>query len=158
MYAFVRVPLILWPKPLPLIFPAYLLHPFSNSLFLLFMLHTCSGYLGCGLHYGRNGSPQNPFSGKGLYPWAARSCVCLLLWNGTWHTSFCPLFRWFLGQLTSHPAVSCCFSDTSSCSHAPVFISRCKKITQLIHLSSATVAPNFSQELGSHYTFSCSQK
>lgn len=33
-----------------------------------------------------------------------------------------------------------------------------KKITQLIHLNSATVAPNFSQELGSHYTFSCSQK
>lgn len=34
------------------------------------MLRTCSGYLGCGLHYGRNGSPQNPFPGKGLYPWA----------------------------------------------------------------------------------------
>lgn len=106
MYASVRVPLIPWPRPWTLICPADLLHSFSYSLFLPFMLHTCSGYLGCGLHYGRNGSPQNPFSGKGLYPWAARSCVWLLLWNGTWHTGFCPLFK------TVPPSArftSCCF-------------------------------------------------
>ena len=48
---------------------------------LLFMLRICSGYLGCGLHYGRNGSPQNPFSRKGLYPWAACSSVWHFLWN-----------------------------------------------------------------------------
>ncbi|CDQ71780.1 unnamed protein product [Oncorhynchus mykiss] len=30
------------------------------------MRHTSSGYMGCGLHYGRNGSPQNPFSRKGF--------------------------------------------------------------------------------------------
>lgn len=122
------------------------------------MLHTCSGYLGCGLHYGRNGSPQNPFSRKGLYPWAARSCVWLLLWNRTWHTSFCPLFKWLLRQLTSHPAASCYLSDTSSCSHAPAFIFRFIKLTQLIHLNRATVAPNNTREHESLYAYSSSQK
>lgn len=65
-------------------FLADLLHFFFFLLILfslLFMLRICSGYLGCGLHYGRNGSPQNPFSRKGLYPWAACSSVWHFLWK-----------------------------------------------------------------------------
>lgn len=63
-------------------FSADLLHfYFAYSLLPPFMLHICSGYLGCGLHYGRNGSPQNPFSRKGLYPWTACSGVWHFLWN-----------------------------------------------------------------------------
>ncbi len=39
------------------------------------MLHWCSGYLGCWLHYGRDGAAQNPFSREGLYPCSASSCL-----------------------------------------------------------------------------------
>lgn len=39
-----------------------------NVLFFLLCYICLSGYMGCGLHNGRNGSPQNPFPGKGLYP------------------------------------------------------------------------------------------
>lgn len=144
MYAYVRVPLLPWSKPWTLICPADLLHFFSYSLFLPFMLHTCSGYLGCGLHYGRNGSPQNPFSRKGLYPWAVCSCVWLLLWNGTWHSSF----------ETVPPSAR----FTSSCfllsvwylilqPHTCFFSSRCIKLTQLAHLNSRTVVPIITQRL-----------
>lgn len=70
-------------------FPADLLHLsflfyfifLGYSLLPPFMLRIFSGYLGCGLHYGRNGSPQNPFSRKGLYPWAACSSVWHFMWN-----------------------------------------------------------------------------
>lgn len=52
---------------------------FAYFLLLLSMLHISSGYMGCGMHYGRNGSPQNPFSRKGLYPCAAWSSSVLHL-------------------------------------------------------------------------------
>lgn len=69
---------------------------------LLSMLRTCSGYLGCGLHYGRNGSPQNPFSRKGLYPWAACSGVWHFLWNKTLHTNVCRVFKPLVSSNGSH--------------------------------------------------------
>lgn len=37
-------------------------------LFFLLCYIRLSGYMGRGLHNGRNGPPQNPFPGKGLYP------------------------------------------------------------------------------------------
>lgn len=37
-------------------------------LFFLLCSVRLSGYMGRGLHNGRNGPPQNPFPGKGLYP------------------------------------------------------------------------------------------
>lgn len=123
MYAYVHVPFNALIKTLTFNFSSWLVAlSFRFTFPPFFMLHTCSGYLGCGLHYGRNGSPQNPFSGKGLYPWAAGSCVWLLLWNRTWHTGFCPLLRRFLGQARF---TSCCLSDASSCSHPPAFICGC---------------------------------
>jgi hypothetical protein len=39
--------------------------------FSSFVLQTYSGLMVCGVHYGRNGLPQNPLSRKGLYPCAA---------------------------------------------------------------------------------------
>lgn len=66
-----------------LLFLYFYLFLVAYSLLPPFMLRICSGYLGCGLHYGRNGSPQNPFSRKGLYPWAACSSVWLFSRNKT---------------------------------------------------------------------------
>lgn len=42
---------------------------FLLNCFLSFpLLHMLSGHLVCGLHFGRNGPSQNPFSWEGLYP------------------------------------------------------------------------------------------
>lgn len=69
--------LILFFSPADLLHLSFLFYfiVLGYSLLPPLMLRICSGYLGCGLHYGRNGSPQNPFSRKGLYPWAACSSV-----------------------------------------------------------------------------------
>lgn len=39
--------------------------------FSFFLCYKHSGFMVCGVHYGRNGLPQNPLSRKGLYPCAA---------------------------------------------------------------------------------------
>lgn len=45
-----------------------------------FVLQTYSGFMVCGVHYGRNGLPQNPLSRKGLYPCAAAAVKSVRWW------------------------------------------------------------------------------
>lgn len=123
--------LVLWTKNIDTNFSCWLVAFFLLILFSLpFMLRIFSGYLGCGLHYGRNGSPQNPFSRKGLYPWAACSSVWQFLWNERHpkkkkKVSSNPLF--FIKRIArrSHPvsnyknSISWILPDTSTCIHPP---------------------------------------
>lgn len=47
-----------------LFFPLFSVAPCSSHHHLC----ACSGYMVGGVHYGRNGAPQNPFPRSGLYP------------------------------------------------------------------------------------------
>lgn len=113
------------------------------------MLRICSGYLGCGLHYGRNGSPQNPFSRKGLYPWAACSSVWLFLWNKTQHTNVCRLFKpsvWSSGSHRDHilwattDILFLGFAWHLNLQPTTCFSCRCTNSHDSLNLSSRTVA------------------
>lgn len=91
------------------------------------MLHWCSGYLGCWLHYGRDGSAQNPFSREGLYPCSASSC---LLGFCAVQAKPCPALWRIIGlslclthtEMFACPCHLCCIHINALCSYICVCV------------------------------------